>query len=122
MFAGFHGDPIPGAGDAEWEVLYLDMELRTWLLIEQKGVVLQGTVKDDEVPFSGQRDVFWVRADATVGRGSRAQSVEAQFLTGEFTRAGDCETPAGGGGTYGGSTGVFCEARTPQCCYRLSRG
>jgi hypothetical protein len=115
LFVGFFGGLVQRPGGGEWQILYLDLELTRWLLVESSGIAAVGHVKDDAVPFNQRRDVIWVKADATVGRGSACQSVEAQFLTGEFTRAGDFEAPPSGG-TLAAATGVFCEARTPSCC------
>jgi len=121
IFAGFLGDTVthPGAGK-DWRLLYLDWRLLTWLLVQEDGIVLAEKVSDETAP-SGMRDVIWVKAEASVRSGSGPQSVEARFLTGEFTRAGDFEAPLTGG-TFAGSTGVFCEAKTVNCCYRRSRG
>jgi hypothetical protein len=115
-FAGFLGDTIPQPGQAakKWRVLYLDLELRNWLLVLDTDILDAQKVGDKTAP-SGERDVIWVRADASVGRGRGSPSVEARFLTGEFTRAGDFEAPPTGG-TLAAATGVFCEFRTPSCC------
>ena len=121
MFAGFLGDPVPRPdGPGMWDVLYLDLELTHWLLVEDGGIVERGWVRDNAVPFNRRRDVIWVTSDTVVGHGTRSLSIEGQFLTGDFTRAGDFEAPLGGG-TTGASTGVFCEARTPTCCRYPSR-
>ena len=121
MFAGFRGPIVKHPNGSSWRLLYLDLELRDWLLIETGGIVRRGTVKDETVPFEEQsRDVFWVKADAAVGRGDASQAVQAQFLTGKFTRAGDFEAPLSGG-TLAAATGVFCEARTPSCCLFKSK-
>jgi hypothetical protein len=119
MFAGFKG-PVVFHEKKDWVLLYLDIELTEWLLIEEKGIVAESTVEDKSVPVEMMRNVIWVQADASVGRGSAAQAVQAQFLTGKFTRAGDFETPLTGG-TLAAATGVFCEARTPSCCRYYSR-
>jgi hypothetical protein len=103
--------------EMSWTVVYRDLDLQTWLIIERAGIVDQ----DDISASSGEgtpvaRDIVWVKADAAVGHGSRALSIEGMFLTGNFTRAGDLEaTPDGG--TLAASTGVFCGARSPNCCY-----
>ena len=114
-FAGFLGPTVTQPGpDSIWRLLYLDMELRSWLLVEDTEILVAVKVKDDSAP-SGERDVIWVNADAPVGQGSGWPSVEARFLSGEFTRAGDCGAPPGGG-TLPAATGIFCQARTPSCC------
>ena len=121
MFAGFRGPVVTHPNGSEWLVLYLDLELRDWLLIEVTGIVARSTVKDEKVPFEEEsRDVFWVKADAAVGRGDASQAAQAHFLTGKFTRAGDFEAPLSGG-TLAAATGVFCEARTPSCCLFKSK-
>ena len=115
-FAGFLGGRV-SRERKNWRVLYLDSRLVSWLLVDEKGIIHREKVKDDKAP-SGEHDVIWVAADAAVGRGSGAQPVEARFLTGEFTRAGDFDaSPAAGTGP---STGVFCPT-TPVCCYRTTR-
>lgn len=119
VFAGFLGDKIREQG-RDWEPLYLDLELNTCLLVDSDGIVARDSIKDDAVPYNHLRDVIWVKRDAPVGHAAGSQSVEAMFLTGDFTRAGDYEAPVGGG-TMTGNTGVFCEARTPTCCRYPSR-
>ncbi|MGH2969197.1 MAG: hypothetical protein ACRDK0_09050 [Solirubrobacteraceae bacterium] len=119
-FSGFLGDTVPQPSGNVWRLLYLDWRLQTWLLVEEGEILHAEKVKDDGAP-SGLVDVIWVRADASVRRGSGPQSVEARFLTGAFTRAGDFDASPTGG-TLAAATGIFCEARTPVCCYRRSRG
>jgi hypothetical protein len=86
------------------------------LLVDDGGILAHSDVQDDGVPFTQKRDVIWVKADAAVGRGRASNSVQAQFLTGDFTRAGDFEAPPSGG-TLAAATGIFCQARTAGCCY-----
>jgi hypothetical protein len=122
-FTGFLGETVRQPGTRHppkrWRLLYLDLRLQSWLLIEETGIVHNARVRDDTVPgLVRERDVVWVRIDASVASGGGPQSVEARFLTGEFTRAGDFEaSPAGG--TYAAVTGDFC--RSPMCCYGRSR-
>jgi hypothetical protein len=100
----------------EWSILFLDWTLETWLIVETNGIVHRATIPTaagDGAPAN--RDVLWVLADATVGRGGRSLSEEGVFLSGQFTRAGDFEA-APSGGTLAASTGVFCEGRSPGCC------
>jgi hypothetical protein len=118
-FAGYLGGQVKYGDENLWRVLYLDTRLQTWLLVRETDVLYSKSVDDDKSP-SNKRDVIWVKADASVCRGSGSQSVEARFLTGDITRAGDFEAPPVGG-TTAAATGVFCEARTPFCCYRRSR-
>lgn len=120
LFAGYRGPLVRHDDGRLWRLLYLDLELTEWLLIEDSGIVAESTVVEDASPFNQERNVVWVKADAAVGRGSASQAVQAQFLTGKFTRAGDFEAPLSGG-TLAAATGVFCEARTPSCCRVRSR-
>jgi hypothetical protein len=120
-FAGFLGGIVQHPRtNVDWRVLYLDWQLRTWLLVEDAEIRLAQRVTDDTVP-TGERDVIWVDTDAAVGKGAGSQSVEARFLTGEFTRAGDFDDTPTGGGTIAAATGVFCEAKSVGCCYSRSR-
>jgi hypothetical protein len=112
-FAGYVG-PVVTQQSKEWCVFYLDTRLLTWLLVPVDGIVYRDPVVDDKAPC-GIQDVLWVKADTSVGHGSGSLTLEGQFLTGEFTRAGDFEA-APTGGTLGAATGVFCEARSPGCC------
>jgi hypothetical protein len=102
-----------------WWLLYLDLRLQSWMLIEETGVIRTERVRDDTVPRAdrqevGERDVVWVRSDASVATGSGPQSVEARFLTGDFTRAGDFDASPTGG-TSDAVTGDFCGS--PLCCW-----
>lgn len=120
-FTGFLGSIVgqPGHEDKEWQLMYLDVPLRNWLLVEADGIMQRSMVTDERVPGE-QRDVIWVTGDAAVGIGRGSQSLEAQFLTGEFTRAADFRaSPAGG--TTAAATGVFCEAESIGCCRPSSR-
>jgi hypothetical protein len=117
-FAGYLGGTLQ-RGNETWRLLYLDTRLQAWLLVQDAHILYTAKVSEDASP-GGDRDVIWVSDDAPVGRGSGAQSLQARFLTGEFTRAGDFEAPPAGG-TPAAATGVFCEARTPFCCSRRSR-
>jgi hypothetical protein len=118
-FAGYRGGIVYDAQQTPWLVLYHDTWLQRWLLVKETDVLYSASVTDDTSP-SGKRDVIWVRADASVSGGSGSRSVEARFLTGEFTRAGDYGAPPTGG-TLAAATGVFCEARTASCCRRRSQ-
>jgi hypothetical protein len=99
----------------QWTVLYLDTRLQSWLLIETSGIVYRKSVEDKLSP-SSNRDVVWVKSEASVGQGTGSLSVEAQFLTGDFTRAGDYDVEWAGDGGLSVATGVFCEARSVGCC------
>ena len=117
-FTGYLGDAIRWPGGGAWRLLYLDLRMEHWLLVEESGIVEAKRTKDDVTP-SGRRDLIWVKADAAVGIGRGSQSDEARFLTGQFTRAGDCEA-SWTGGTHTAATGVFCGASTVSCCRRIS--
>jgi hypothetical protein len=119
-FGGYLGGIVQDERNTDWRVLYLDTQLQAWLLVREADVLYNTTVEDKTSP-SGERDVIWVRADASVGRGSGSRSVEARFLTGDFSQAEDVEVSPTGG-TLAAATGVFCEARTPLCCRRRSLG
>lgn len=111
--------PQPGNESKRWQLMYLDLQMTNWLLVENDGIVDRNTVQDRAVP-GGTRDVIWAAADAAVGIGRGSQSVEARFLTGEFTRAADfLASPSGG--TLAAATGVFCEAQSVGCCRPSSR-
>ena len=112
-FAGYVGARFDER-KANWIVFYLDTRLASWLLVQTIGIVYRDPVEDHNAPCN-QRDVIWVKADTPVGLGDGSQAVQAQFLTGEFTRAADFDAPTAGG-TMAASTGVFCEARSVGCC------
>jgi hypothetical protein len=119
-FLGFRGGTVKQPGGSDYRMVYLDVGLQDWLLVEDGGIRDYADVEDKTVP--GQtRQMLWVDVNAAVGRGHGPQSAEARFLTGEFTRAGDFEAPVAGGTADGARTGVFCEARTPTCCRYPSR-
>jgi hypothetical protein len=115
IFTGFLGGLVEEPGGRNWQVLYVDFELDNCLLVDDGGILAHSDFKDDGVPFTQKRDVIWVKSDAAVGFGRASNSVQAQFLTGDFTRAGDFE--AAPGGTVAAATGIFCQARTSSCCY-----
>ena len=103
-----------------WTVLYLDTCLQNWLLVQADGIVFRQAIADEKAPFK-KRDVLWVTADTAVGLGDGSVALEAQFLTGTFTEAGDFDDRPAGGGTLNAATGVFCEARSVGCCTRKSK-
>lgn len=120
VFLGILGTAInnPASGNS-FVKLHLSWDLNSWLLVEASGIVKREQINDPMMaPIA--KDAIWVGEDAAVGRATGLQTDEAQFLTGQFTRAADFEAPPGGG-TQDSSTGRFCNARTPLCCYRLSR-
>ena len=88
--------------------------MQSWLIIERAGVLAHKRMAN-EPGVSAGREVLWVKADAAVGRANRSLSVEGEFLTGAFTRAGDFDVGQEGG-TLAAATGVFCEARSVGCC------
>lgn len=118
-FAGFLGAPV-ARGEEIWQLLYLDWRLLSWLLVLRDRIYHRDRITDPTAP-SGRRDVIWVDSRASVSRGSGPQSIEERFLRGDFTRAGDFRASLTGG-TFSAATGIFCEASTPQCCGRQTRG
>jgi hypothetical protein len=116
VFAGYLGDTFHHDGH-DWRVMYTDAACSKWLLVLEDAIVTAKQMPDRSSAY-GYRDVLWVRAETPVGYGKGRQSNLSRFLTGTFTRAADFGGgPAPGAGTYGeGTTGVFCEARTPSCC------
>jgi hypothetical protein len=114
-FTGYLGATLLNLRDKDWCVLYLDSRLVSWLLVEKSGIVFRDPVEDEKAPC-GIRDVIWVKADTAVGSGGGSLSIQAQFLTGDFTRAADFDESPPGGGTLAAATGVFCEARSGGCC------
>jgi hypothetical protein len=116
-FEGYLGATVEHDGK-DWCVFYLDLQAQSWLLVEKDCIVKRASVEDSTRPC--ERDVLWVRGDGAVGIGHGSQSVQAQFLTGEFTRAADFEASPTGG-TLEAATGVFCRG-TPSCCRRMSHG
>ncbi len=118
-FVGFSGPTVVQPGGKNFLLFYLDPAQQSWMLVEQDQIRYHQEIKDDSAP-RGRRMMIWVSVDAAVGSGSGPQSDEARFLTGEFTRAGDFSASPMSG-TMGAVTGVFCEARSPSCCYGRSR-
>jgi hypothetical protein len=116
-FEGYLGATCKHDGK-DWCVLYVDLEARSWLLIEKDCIIKRESI--DHSTWPCKRDVLWVTSDGAVGVGDGSQSVQAQFLTGEFTRAGDFEAPVVGG-TMAASTGVFCQAKSVGCCGKKTR-
>src|SRR3954466_13857325 len=56
-FTGYPGPPIGSPrptigspGGQPWRLLYLDLRMECWLLIEESGIVDAQTVRDDEAP------------------------------------------------------------------------
>ena len=122
----FHGflapDPVeqPGVSDKFWQPLFLDFDRRHVMFLEDDGILGNDVVEDHSAP-GNQRDMLWVRPNATVGVARVAQSIEGQFLSGQFTRAADFRaSPAGG--TMAAATGVFCEGDSIGCCRPTRRG
>jgi hypothetical protein len=115
-FAGYLG-PVVLHGARAWRLLYLDRKLRTWLLVLDAEIVFHERSYDLTAAFQ-MRDVIWVQAHASVGRGSGGDSPREWFLRGSFTDAGDF-TVRPTGGTYAPASGI--DALTPECCGRPTR-
>jgi hypothetical protein len=113
VFAGFLGGIITHL-NKEWRLLYLDWRLLTWLLVEEEEILLIEEIDDKTVPDK-RRDAIWVKADASVHKGTGPQSTQSRFLRGAFTRAGEFNASLKGG-TFSPATGIFCEAHTVGCC------
>jgi hypothetical protein len=112
-FVGYvNGSLVSPLTGSEWLLLYREWQLISWLLVEGDGVAQTDTIPDDAVP-NRVRDVIWVYPETAVGKGRGAQSDEALFLTGQFTRAVDFD-PSETGGPSSPVTGVFCPT-TPLC-------
>jgi hypothetical protein len=124
-FAGFLGgtlEYIMGREHTNWRLLYLDAKLVTWLLVPESEIVQRAKLQDRRTPF-GERDVIWMAADTSVSRGTGApqpEEVQARYLRGDFTRAGDFAATINSG-TFASPTGVFCEHPTPGCCGKRTR-
>jgi len=120
MFAGYLGPPADNPKDqTTWRFLYQDSSATSWLLVPQDAIVLHQRAPDNKAAFQ-LRDVIWVRADAPVRQGDQAESQQARFLTGTFTRAGDLHASLSDAGALSPASGILC-APTPECCGRHSR-
>jgi hypothetical protein len=120
---GFLGGTVDDKPRGTWRVLYLDVKLRTWLIVRPADILCYHRLKDDNVPYK-KRDAIWVKGDAPLTRGElrvNAKDIEARFLSGQFTRAQDLGVSVRGG-TFTASTGIFCDATTPYCCTRPAGG
>jgi hypothetical protein len=118
MFVGLLGGLVQQSGDETWAVLYLDLALTTWLLVQPKSIVSHKVVEDRATPDL-KWNMLWVKATASVGSGTGPVD-DAQFLTGDFVRAGNFpSTPVGG--TFDGDVGVYRLGASPNCCTRKSR-
>jgi hypothetical protein len=121
----FHGflatDAVeqPGVAGKWWQPLFLDLQRRHVLYLEDAGILGNDLVEDERAPGK-RRDMLWVMPNTTVGVARMAQSIEGQFLSGQFTRAADFrDSPAGG--TIAAATGVFCEGDSIGCCRPTKR-
>ena len=116
-FSGFSGGVLPDPTDPagrDWPVLFLNAQMSKWLLVEPGGLFYHHQFQDPSSPDQ-KRDVFWVRADATIRWGSETRSGPGRFLRGQFTSAGDYSASVSGG-TVNAATGIFCQVPTPECC------
>jgi hypothetical protein len=117
--AGYLGGCVTGGEPpTQWQLLFLDNKLVTWMIVPYDQILVHSRVTDDTAAF-GERDLLWVNAEALVGRGDTTESVQGRFLTGPFTRAGDVAASVTGG-TFTAASGLLCEAVTPGCCTRKS--
>jgi len=109
---------VTQADGTGWTVLYRDLALSTWILVQPDDIVHHKPVKDGLSPDLTW-DMIWVKATASVGHGSGAVA-DVQFLTGNFVRARDFPS-APFGGTFGPEVGAFQIGTSPNCCTRKSR-
>lgn len=117
VFAGFLGGQV--TKDGNWQLLWLDVRLQSWLLVREEDIVYHERIADPAGPKHG-RDYIWVKSTAGIRRGAGSQSKEARFLVGDFTSAGDFAASSKGG-TFSAATGLLCEATTPGCCTGINR-
>jgi hypothetical protein len=116
VYPGLRGVPINVTDP--WRILYLDSRLSSWIVVKEHDVVFADRAKDETAAL-GLRDVIWVRSHAVICRGGGLEPLQQLFLRGQFTRAADFDAPPSGG-TFGSTTGVFCEAHGPGTCKRHS--
>lgn len=99
--------------DVKWRQFYLDLNLNRCLWIDDTAIVAHRELKDRDLK-PAVRDMIWVKADAQVVVADGSAAAEVQFLTGDFTRAGDVDVDAIAG-AINPATGKFC-GRSPACC------
>jgi len=122
-FSGYFGgaikDPLQRP-KLRWQVLFLDLHLQHWLIVESKDILYFDRVRDDTAAC-GLRDYLWVGEDALIGRGGAANSADAVVRSGAFSRAGDLALSLPGD-TRGRRRGLMVDAETPfPSCGRYSR-
>jgi hypothetical protein len=101
-------------GTKEWQLLFVDSNLRDWIMMRADQIVYWQRV-DDNKAACGKRDYIWLQTDAQVGRGSTLTYPEALFINGGFTAAGDFAASMRGD-TWSSDNSLFGEATTPGCC------
>jgi hypothetical protein len=124
-FVGYLGGTIDAelnGRNVKWWILYIDSQLQNWRFIADADIVLHKAMADDSSPFN-TRDMIWVHANTLTARGEAPPrpEVQAQFLRGDFTRAGDLAAAPGAGGPTSPRTGGFCDVITPYCCTKTVR-
>jgi len=123
-FAGYLGgsvkDPIDPKADYRWQLLFLDMNLSSWLIFRSKDIVYFDRVRDESAA-GGVRDHLWVGSDALVGRGDTASSAAAIVRGGSFSRAGDVATSMRGDTNARRGGLLFDGGTSPPCCGGNSR-
>lgn len=123
-FAGYLGGIVVDVKDptqANWQILYLDAKLLTWLLVDQEDIVATNRVDDDTSPF-GSRNYVWLKSDASVSQGEgppQKHEIEARYLRGDFVSAADFAASVTGG-TFAPVTGPLCPL-TPGCCGKRTK-
>ena len=108
-----------GWGEA-WILFYLESSLQSWLLVRRCDIVRHHRVFDNRLPYGGY-DVIWVYRHGPCGRGTGPFSVQARFLAGQFTAAGDIEASPRSGTFAPSQTGLLCDINTPTCCNKGTR-
>lgn len=106
--------------DEQWHVLFLDETAESYVLVRPPDIHFHNRIDVDGAPF-GKVDLLWVKAEASVLRGTRGESVTARITNGSFVRARDFRASLTGGTMAGMSElGPLCTALTPCCCNKLS--
>ena len=121
-FAGYLGgsvaDPL-GSSTFRWQLLFIDTNLHSWLIVRTTDILYFDRVQDDTAA-GGLRDYVWVGEDALIGRGDPANSAAAVVRSGAFSRAGDLATSLRGD-TNTRRSGLMVDSMTPVCCGRYSQ-
>jgi hypothetical protein len=115
LVAGYLGGCEERDGRPPSQILFLEANLATWLLVPLKDIAVHNRVEDDSAAF-GVRDVLWLKPNARVVRGDETDSVASSYLNGPFISADDIAPTVTGGTFPGTGGGLLLEAITPGCC------